>query len=309
MRFHSFWIFITTLFLATSAWGGPSEYLRSLTSQALGQGFPRQSLAVLRREEGPGREAASRALRVKLDGRLGRRLIGTGLAANEDAENGESLFLRSDKGYLDVLADGTKFIFRGDIDNPEEIAKSRGKGRVSDVDLESLGRAFIQSLPDLIPIAPNEKLTFLGTRFLKNASIPIKQEAVATDLSVTAPRPSWLRRSPVRRGESAMVPVPGPMSIEVVASIAYFGREIDGTPVVGKGSRIAVWFDNGREPVALEADWPRYSPTGLRQEILPWDELRRRAESLDISLNGGEGVAIKAFDAAIRISARISGET
>jgi len=67
------------------------------------------------------------------------------------------------------------------------------------------------------------------------------------------------------------------MAPEMVhASTVVFGRTVDGLPVVGPGSKVAVIFANDGQPVGFDYDWAPYAETGETQRILPVDEIRRR---------------------------------
>src|SRR5258708_4948 len=81
----------------------------------------------------------------------------------------------------------------------------------------------------------------------------------------------------------------------VVASIAIFGREVNGIPVVGSGSKIAVWFANDREPVAFDVDWPRYKFAQIIQRVLTWDKLKSRVD-LSAAMPPASDGAISRFE-------------
>lgn len=233
--------------LCLPAWAEPSNYRTSLTRRSLANGFEKSSIVVLKPDPGPGREVVARRLLSKLDGSLGRRLVATDLS--EPQNSNRILSYIGENSALEVYGDGTRFRFRGDIDNAKGI-ESISTGKLSDADLESLGRAFIaKALGDFVKSDRDNSITFLGTRYLRSG---------ATDLN-------------------------GRIEDKVIANIAIFGREVDGIPVVGSGSKIVVWFTNDRNPIAFDVDWPRYRATEENQRILSRERLQARVEATTIA--------------------------
>lgn len=255
------------LLLPSVAWASPSAYRRSLSAQGLRDGFPRSTVTVLKPRSGPGREeVAKRLLAILPSLRKGRKgMIATSEFNQKRQDDDRVLSYVGEKGYWEIYDDGTKFRFRGEIDRPDQTrgaSETSPPSPLTETELESLGRDFIQSLSDLVPLGPGESLTFLGTRVLKNGGVDL--------------RGSWTQ--------------------EVVAHIAIFGREVSGIPVIGRGSKIAVWLDRRRLAVGLDADWPVYETTPIQQNILPWEELKRRVETAATSLAGSPDRTISRFE-------------
>ena len=266
--------------LGATVWAGPSAYRQAQQDTALQSGLPIDSLSVLKRLPGDGREAIAKKLIKKLDGRFGERFVAKDLVAVERETAGNRDFYKNGSSYAEFFADGSKFRFRGDIDNPDYVAKGREKGRMSDEELESRGRQVIGQLSDLIPLGGQEELTFRGTRFLKNIGFSTPPfNAARTGIPATAP-------------EAAL---PEPV---YVANIAIFGRKVNGVPVIGPGSRVRVWFDNLGNLVSLEGDWPRYQVAAddSKQEVLPWAELKERVERVSVPLDVTNGTQVRHFE-------------
>ncbi len=227
---------------------GHSDYLLSLTRLVMQQGFGRESVMLLASEPGPGREVTASRLRTLLaqsGGRFGHRLRATDL--KEAQSDRRILSYVGEDSYLEVYTDGTKFRFRGYLDDPKEIERIGTRGKLGQSELESLGRRFItEALASLVKVGAGEAITFLGTRHLMHGG-----------------------------GDER-----GNARDQVIANIAIFGREVDGIPVVGSGSKIAVWFAADREPVGFDVDWPAYKVTQTVQGILPRDRLRERVDAV-----------------------------
>jgi hypothetical protein len=235
---------------------GHSEYLESLTSRSLREGVGRDRVALLAPVAGPGRAVvARRLLEVSgKDARFGRRLQLGRLKA--DRADTRITSYAGQGGYLDVFADGSKLRMRGNIDDPREL-EAAGTVRLEKGELETLGRRFVgDALRELVPLGANESLTFLGVRHLVNSERSVHD------------------RTSTHR---------------TVANIAIFGREVQGVPVVGSGSKVAVWFDNARQPVGFDVDWPVYRVTERIQDVLTPRALAERVAKTTIPYEGGAG--------------------
>jgi hypothetical protein len=244
---------------------GHSDYLRRLTTSALREGFGKDGVLLLAPQRGQGRDIVARRLRElssSANGRLGRRLNLTGLQpAKADVSH---LALIGTNGYVKVYGDGTKFVIRGDIDNPEEIRRARSRGRIQKDELERLGRNYIRdALADFVKLGNEESLTFLGVKYLRDG---YENEAG------------------------------GKLDEEVVANVAVFGREVRGVPVIGSGSKVAVWFANDREPVGLDVDWPVYQVLRTRQVVLPRERLNDRVRATTVPVTGSDQAYVSRFE-------------
>lgn len=244
---------------------GHSDYLVGLTRNALQEGFGKDGVLLLAPGRGPGRAVVARRLRSLAstrNSRFGGRLTAGGLKpARPDDRH---LTFIGPNSYVKVSADGTKFIFRGNIDDPLEIERARAAGRMIEKDeLEKLGRRFIKdALGDFVKFGAEESLTFLGVKYLRDG-----------DFSENG------------RGEE-----------EVVANIAIFGREVRGVPVIGSGSKVAVWFANDRQPVGFDVDWPVYNALRTRQRVLPRERLNERVRATTVPPTGSARASVARFE-------------
>ncbi|MCM3869403.1 MAG: hypothetical protein ND895_01730 [Pyrinomonadaceae bacterium] len=245
---------------------GHSEYLAGLTRKALSVGFGKDAVLVLEPQRGPGRDAVAkqlRALAARKDGPLGARFTERGLkAARSDDRN--TAFV-GPFSSLKVSADGTKFHFRGNIDDPNELKRAGAAGRLIQKDeLEKIGRRFIDNaLKEFVRLGADESLVFLGSKYLR-------EEALSAD--------GKQRKD------------------EVSANIAVFGREVRGVPVIGSGSKIAVWFANDRQPVGVDVDWATYKVTQTRQSVLSRDRLFERVRATTVPPGGTAGATVSRFE-------------
>jgi hypothetical protein len=257
--------------LATTAAAQPraghSDYLSGLTRQAMERPFRKDYVPLLDVVPGQGRERTAAALLATLEQDAG--IDGLNLASEPmrpQAEDDKVLTLASDRAYLDVIADGSAFRFRADIDNAARPRAEPGR-QLPARELERLGRRFLAGpLADFVPLGRRERITFLGVRYLYEGEGAVG--AAAADREAT----------------------------RVVAGIAVFGREIDRVPVVGSGSKIAVWFDNARRPVGFDVDWPVYRIGRDRQQLLPTADLRRRVAATTVAPEGEAGIAVDRFE-------------
>lgn len=182
-----------------------------------------------------------------------RKIMGSGLARRLHLQNpgkvrssDRSLLLPAADGswYLEVMGDGSVFRYRGGIDDPKEVDAAARFGRLDMATLERLGHEFIaKQLAPLAPLADGERLVFLGTRYLREGSASEEDQKFTSD---------------------------------VVANLAVFGREVQGTYVAGPGSKIAVWFSNVGEPVGFDVDWPTYQVTRTAQKTLALGQVWKR---------------------------------
>jgi hypothetical protein len=241
---------------------GHSDYLASLTRRSLANGFDREEVKVLAPVEGEGREVVARRLLASIrEGRFGQRLQRADL--KQTAEDDKFLTFEAEGSYLEIFRDGSKFRYRAEIDNEREAALSRAYGRIEQPEIEQLGYRFIkEELRGLVDINEGESLTFLGSRYMHTGGSDL--EGNATD--------------------------------QIVASIGIFGREIEGIPVIGSGSKIAVWFSNDRQPVGFDVDWPRFRETGISLPTLPQEKLFDRIEKTTFAPQKAYRTRVKRFE-------------
>jgi hypothetical protein len=233
------------LISARAARAEGSAYRASLTEAALRTALGERVIPLL--EVVPpagGREEQLLRLQRVLDTRRDRRINGHNPSKPHISPRATTILAQDHSWYLQVGGDGSQFTYRGNIDDPAEVGAAAGFTPLNAETLERAGRTYIaQQLAPLVTIPDGEKLVFLGTKYLREGS------ATETD----------------RRFTSA-----------VVANIALFGREVQGTFVAGAGSKIAVWFSNTGEPVGFDVDWPTYRVLARTQATLGIDRVWER---------------------------------
>jgi len=257
-------VLATTTLSAAEPRKGHSDYLASLTERSLKKAFPARKVRLLEVAPGPGRDAAAKAILARLErGDLGRRLKLADLKPGQ--ADRRTLSFLSEAGYLDIIADGSKLRVRGAIDDVKKIERA-GAGRIEKKELEELGRRFVgEALSALVKLGKNETLTFLGVRYLYD-------------------------------GEAGTEAVVSQEREQVIASIAIFGREVAGLPIVGSGSKVGVWFDNSREPIGFDVDWPVYRVSSRVQRVLSQTELARRVAATIVPLGGTKDTTVRRFE-------------
>ncbi len=222
----------------------PERIASERRSAEVGLGVDR--LPLLKRRAGPGAEKTAALLMERLHGRQSS-LYTSDRHKREVTKDKVSLV--SDQGwYLNVYADGTSVRYRnyGYLERRgDKLARPLAE-RFNQQELEKMGRDFIaQNLDGLVKLRKNEDLMPYFSEF-----------------EVTGGGPARKR---------------GKMDPEMVhASTVVFTRTINGLPVLGGGSKIAVIFANNGEPVGFDYDWPRYSQTRASQQILPVAQIRGR---------------------------------
>jgi hypothetical protein len=225
----------------------PSQYRLDLTRTGAVAALEARNLPLL--EVIPpagGREAQLKRL-LDVVGRTGLRRIHVANPGRTRVSP-RATFLAAEDGswYLEVAGDGSRFRYRGNVDDPKAMAAAGSKRLGGPDTLERFGREFIaQHLRSLAPLGDGEALVFMGSKYMHQGS--------------------------AAEGE--------PWGDEVVANIAVFSREVGGTFVAGAGSKIAVWFSNTGEPVGFDVDWPAYKVSERRQDTLDIDAVRKRLGS------------------------------
>jgi hypothetical protein len=201
-----------------------------------------------------GRTVALLEVVVPEDGREGQVKRLMELVGRSDREVGRVassnrstiLFAADESWQLEVIGDGSRFRYRGNIDDPRRVAADAPFGRLDMATLEQLGRGYIiRHLAPLVHIPEDQQLIFLGTKYLRSGS-------ATADEGFTS---------------------------EVVSNIAVFGRAVHGTYIAGPGSKITVWFTNRGTAIAFNVDWPTYRVLRQQQETLDIAGVRNRIAS------------------------------
>jgi hypothetical protein len=258
------WICFALLFITTSGTlAEDSAYRKRLNEVSLSEGFSHpeiNTLSIVVTTERKGQ--AERSIDLAKSGKFGKLL---GLSFETPTQDGrKTMSFVSEQGYLQVYADGSRFKLRGDIDKVTPVETNGGKEKVELGRLEQLGREFIKgALSPLVQLQTNENLTFLGARYLRQGGANVK-DAKAKEF--------------------------------LVANIAIFGREVNGLPIVGSGSKIAVWFTPEEKVIGIDVDWPQYKANEKMEKLLPKDELRQRIEAASVPLSGTQNVKVRRLE-------------
>jgi hypothetical protein len=161
-----------------------------------------------------------------------------------------------DKGWqLDVSNDGTSAEFV-DLD---VLARARESGvdksaTKSQADLEDAGRSFIaKNLANVITLGPGEELVAEATSH--------RTEGGGSPSGQVAPT-------------------------LVTASRVLFSREINGVPVMGTGSKIAVTFHSDGAVESFRYDWPTYVNTGKQQSMAASSAILQRVQMVTSARSG-----------------------
>jgi hypothetical protein len=209
------------------------------------QGFQRQELRLLKRAPGPGRDQVLRALMSRFEG--GTEGIKMEGRFTTDLHK-EHLSVIGTEWFLQVYGNGEKVRYRnhGQLDGPNNKPLPIDQ-RLSEEKLKELGIDFINNeVSGFVKLGSGENLVPYFTEFQIGGGGSTKEGA---------------RRDPEY----------------VFASTVVFTRTINGVPIIGPGSKIAVMFANDGTPVGFDYDWPVYEAFGKTQRVLPVSEIRGRA--------------------------------
>lgn len=249
------------------AWAKDFPQRSQLDASSRREGFGRSSVALLKRMPGRGGEAVAAAVIRQFES--ASTAITTSGERKREAKR-DKIFVHTDAWSLQVVGDGTRVSYRNEM----ELDRGQANGvpvaqRLSDERLEELGRGFIAgTLQALVKLGPDEAL------------VPLYTERQITGGGPTA--------------EGAQ-----PETELVVANTMVFTRTIDGVPVVGGGSKVAVTFLNNGNAVAFSYDWPEYRKTGRQQKVLGLDEIKRRGKRvLSVDLDA-ENVKLARFECGL----------
>jgi hypothetical protein len=149
---------------------------------------------------------------------------------------------------LIVFGDGTKVSFR----NPAVLKQGRpvpATERLSQERLAELGRRFIQeNLAEFIQLGPGEKLEPFSSK--------------------------------VQVGGGADIKATAPAAEQVLGNVIVFTRTVDGTAVLGSGSKVAHLLNNDGQVGGFDFDWAPYRSTGRQVKVLGAAEIQERAHKL-----------------------------
>lgn len=215
----------------------------NLQATSTARGLASSRLPLLKVRTGPGVGPVV----SQLLGRWGsesRSLTTVGNYATKQDKVG--LQVLGDTGWtLHVRADGTSAQYRN---WPWYVAHMKAVPLSQQPALSTLaawGHKFIEeNIAQLVPLGPNEELVESHATFETEGF-------VARDSSV-------------------------PPTTSVVGATIIFSRMINGTAIVGEGSKIEIQFTVDGAPWAFSYDWPSYEASGQDQQVLPLSGIRER---------------------------------
>lgn len=221
------------------------------------QGFSQSALPLLKRAAGLDAHAVAQALVQKI-------CVDPCSSATTETDQ-KALAIQGDHWSIEVAADGSAARFHDQsIEQKAHSLAVDPSSKMSDAALQKIGLAFIGSqLKDVVALGPNEQLVPLRTDF----------------------RSEWgqdLTTSQVTRS--------------VVANRVVFGRTINGTPIVGNGSRVVVTFANDGSVESYQYDWPKYEVTTTVHAVLDSTQVLGRVQRV---VGARSGVAMSSFAAPI----------
>ncbi len=237
------------------------DFRKKSEKRSVEEGLGQAQIPLLQRMPGIARKSMATMLLKRFQNT--RDAITTSGAAKKQ-KKGNRLSYVGDGWYLDVNGDGTNVRYRNFkyLDSKPELAWPVSM-RLSNDRLEKLGREFIKkNLSEYVVLGTNEELVPFFTEHAISGGGPAREGA--------------------------------PMDEERVhAGIIVFTRAINKVNVIGAGSKVAIIFNNEGEAVGFDFDWPRYSPTGRLQMVLPVAAIKERAnrlatkdiQSLDVKMN------------------------
>lgn len=257
------WVAVVSL-LSGLAWAADFPQRMESAKRSAAQGLGRAELPLLKRRPGPGMSAVAGALAKKFSQSAGPITTRRG---SKTQTHRNRVRIAGDGWALQVYGDGTKARYRNSayLDRYATLARPVGQ-RLSESRLEALGRQFIREhLQDLVALGPDEALVPFFTEFQIGGGGPAKAGA--------------------------------PMIEEqVVANTVVFSRSVNGTDVVGPGSKIAITFANDEKPIGFDFDWPAYEPAGRTQRVVPLPEIQKRMQQLGVARTDSPGVKLERFE-------------
>lgn len=238
---------------------------QELARRSAATGLGREEIPLLKRMPGPGMRNAARVLESMFQqGGLGGI---TTQGKQQEQEQVNHISMIGDDWFLNIYGDGTAVRYRnyGYLDGKSTLAVPVAE-RPDNATLRKLGEQFIaRTLADIVVLGSNETLVPLFTEY---------QISGGGSTQRGAPRDPEM----------------------VTASTVVFGRSVDGIPVVGAGSKVAIIFANDSTPAGFDIEWGRYEPTGRMQKVLPLQGIQQRGRKLASLPMDSPEVTVKRFE-------------
>jgi len=212
-------------------------------------GLGRDSIDLLRRENGPGVDKVAADLLSRFDSKVANKgnAVYTSDHFKKTVTDKQTTYIGEEGWNLQVYGDGSNARYRNyrHIADIPDLQRSVAK-RFSNEELENMGRDFIAGeLTGLITLGPNEEIVPYFTQFEVTGGGSTEKDSA--------------------------------MDQEMVhASTVVFTRVVDGLPVVGGGSKVAVIFANDGKAIGFDFDWPSYESNRKHQQVLKLDQIKER---------------------------------
>lgn len=239
--------FVAVMVVSTRSIAADYPQRAALGAQSASVGVGKATVPLLQRQVGPGANVIGSQLLAHFASSSAAITTGGNYKTTQNAAKVD--FSGDDGWKLTVYGDGSAVEFRNwPYRTAHLIAVPPAQQPTLDT-LETWGRNFInQNLAGVISLGPNEQLVQSHARF--------ESQGYAT----AADR--------------------GPAATSIVGAIVVFSRTINGTALVGYGSKIAVRFTVDGTPWAFSYDWPSYSNAGVTQAVLSLATIRQRQSKL-----------------------------
>jgi len=257
--------FAATLLVGGAASAADFPLRTALGADSPAHGVGRPDLPLLRVSAGAGAGRTLQALTGRFASSPGA--VTTDGQPKVEVRKERTIATWADGRILTVHGDGTKVSFR----NPEELNGSTPVAvaqRLSSDRLAQIGRQFIQKeLADFIRLGTGEKLEPFSTR--------------------------------VQVGGGADVMTIAPPVEEVLSNEIVFTRTVDGVPVLGGGSKVALLITNEGRVAGFDFDWAQYQPTGRRVKALAATQIQERVRALGSVKLDSPGVSVKRYECGL----------
>jgi hypothetical protein len=253
------WSAVAGIALAASAAGAEdSAYRHAQTADSLAAALDGRSVALLK-AKGPKGGWKKRLLAVVefLPGAMGEtRFESLGTLAVTMRDSNSVIAESANGAYLEIDRDASSFRFHVGPTAAREVASSE---QMSLSDIEMHGRAALNGGLYGLVIDGADTMT---TDEIDNTT------------------KSWSDRVVFLGSRYVIEDVgnieSGGVEETVLANIAIFGREIDGVPVVGPGSKAALFLGSGGELIGFDIDWPVYKLLRKAQATVSIDAVASR---------------------------------
>jgi len=241
------------------AFGRESAQRAAFNRKSLQAGLGVGEVSLLRRLPGPGAETVVQRL---ITGFAEKASLAGKFAVNR--ADGK-LYATSGSVRFRVDDDGTRIRYdnRTRVDDAS-YQRVSVENRMSHERLVELGLAFIAGpLADFVKVGPRDKIVPLQSEYEIEGGVDHHG----------------------KRDEE-----------KVVSATIVLGRTIDGTHVIGSGSKVSITFGNNAAVLAFSVDWPGYESVPRRQQVLGISEIWERVSALSTMRFGADDVRIRRFE-------------